>query len=90
MDDSIFQNPTMFDPARFEKHAPLPPPFSYVPFGAGPRMCAGIEFAKMETLAMVHYLVTRFSWELLMKDETFKRVPLPKFENGLLVRVKAL
>ncbi|KAI3716900.1 hypothetical protein L1987_68120 [Smallanthus sonchifolius] len=89
MDDSIFQNPTMFDPTRFEKHA-SPPPFSYVAFGSGPRMCPGIEFAKMETLAMVHRLVTRFSWVLLKKDESFKRVPMPKFDQGLLARVSLL
>ncbi|KAK9064186.1 hypothetical protein SSX86_015566 [Deinandra increscens subsp. villosa] len=88
MDDSIFQNPTMFDPTRFEKHAPPPPPFSYVAFGGGPRMCPGTELAKMETLVMMHRLVTRFNWELLKKDESFKRVPMPEFEQGLLVHVK--
>ncbi|KAI7737942.1 hypothetical protein M8C21_015135 [Ambrosia artemisiifolia] len=90
MDDSIFQNPTMFDPTRFENHAPSPPPFSYVPFGGGPRMCPGIELAKMETLVMMHHLVRRFTWELLNKDVSFKRVPMPEFDQGLLVRVKPL
>ncbi|KAJ0651578.1 putative abieta-7,13-dien-18-ol hydroxylase [Helianthus annuus] len=90
MDHSLFQNPTMFDPTRFEKHAPSPPPFSYVAFGGGPRMCPGIELAKMETLAMIHRLVTTFTWELLEKDESFKRVPMPEFDQGLLVRVKPL
>ncbi|KAJ0450286.1 putative protopanaxadiol 6-hydroxylase [Helianthus annuus] len=90
MDDSLFQNPTMFDPTRFEKHAPSPPPFSYVAFGGGPRMCPGIELAKMETLAMIHRLVTTFTWELLEKNESFKRVPMPEFDQGLLVRVKPL
>ncbi|KAK9064194.1 hypothetical protein SSX86_015574 [Deinandra increscens subsp. villosa] len=90
MDDSIFQNPTMFDPARFDKHAPPPPPFSYVAFGGGPRMCPGFELAKIETLVMMHRLVTRFSWELLNKDESFKRIPMPEFDQGLLVHVKPL
>ncbi|MFS8015412.1 putative abieta-7,13-dien-18-ol hydroxylase [Helianthus anomalus] len=89
MDDSIFQNPTMFDPTRYEKHTP-PPPFSYVAFGAGPRMCPGIELAKMETLVMMHRLVTSFTWELLNKDELFIRVPMPEFDQGLLVQVKPL
>ncbi|KAL9998920.1 putative abieta-7,13-dien-18-ol hydroxylase [Helianthus debilis subsp. tardiflorus] len=90
MDDSLFQNPTMFDPTRFEKHVASPPPFSYVPFGGGPRMCPGNEFVKMETLALIHRLVTTFSWELLKKDESFNRVPLPEFDQGLLVKVKPL
>lgn len=87
MDDSIFQNPMIFDPTRFEKDAPSPPPFSYVAFGAGPRMCPGIELAKMETLAMLHRLVTQFRWELLRKEESFKRIPMPEFDQGLGVRI---
>ncbi|XP_076881551.1 cytochrome P450 716B1-like [Bidens hawaiensis] len=89
MDDSIFENPTMFDPTRFETQVP-PPPFSYVAFGAGPRMCPGIELAKMETLVMMHRQVTGFTWELIKKDESFKRVPMPEFDQGLLVRVNPL
>ncbi|KAK1422608.1 hypothetical protein QVD17_17893 [Tagetes erecta] len=88
MDDNIFQNPTIFDPNRFEKHAPPPPAFSYVAFGGGPRMCPGIELAKMETLVMMHRLMTTFTWEMIKKDESFKRVPMPEFDQGLLVRVK--
>lgn len=88
MDDSIFENPTVFDPARFEKHAPSPPPFSFVAFGAGPRMCPGMEFSKMETMVIIHRLVTQFKWELVNKDESFKRIPMIEFDEGLLIRVK--
>nr|XP_043622806.1 cytochrome P450 716B1-like [Erigeron canadensis] len=89
-DENIFQNPTIFDPARFEKHAPSPPPFSLVPFGAGPRMCPGTELAKMETLAMIHRLVTLFKWELLSKNESFKRIPMPEFHKGLEVGLRPM
>ena len=87
MNNDIFENPTMFDPTRFEKHSPQPPPFSFVPFGGGPRMCPGIELAKMETLVMMHRLVTQFTWELIKKDESFKRNPMPEFDQGLFVRI---
>nr|GEW00692.1 cytochrome P450 716B1-like [Tanacetum cinerariifolium] len=83
MDSDIFENPTKFDPSRFEKQAPSPPPFIYIAFGGGLRMCPGIELAKMETLAMIHQLVTQFTWELVKKDESFKRLPMPKFDQGL-------
>ncbi|GKC75876.1 cytochrome P450 716B1-like protein, partial [Tanacetum coccineum] len=87
MDNDIFENPSKFDPSRFEKQAPSPPPFSYIAFGGGPRMCPGIELAKMETLATIHRLVTQFTWELVKNDESFKRLPMPKFDQGLLVRI---
>nr|XP_043622994.1 taxadiene 5-alpha hydroxylase-like [Erigeron canadensis] len=90
MDDSIFQNPTLFNPARFEKHSPPLPPFSLFPFGAGRRMCPGMELAKIETLAMIHYMVTSFKWELVNKDESFKRTPLPEFDQGLLIRIRPI
>nr|GEY11351.1 cytochrome P450 716B1-like [Tanacetum cinerariifolium] len=76
MDSDIFENLSKFDPSRFEKQAPSPPPFSYIAFGGGPRMCLGTELAKMETLAMIHQLVTQFTWELVKKDESFKRLPM--------------
>nr|GEX80122.1 cytochrome P450 716B1-like [Tanacetum cinerariifolium] len=84
MDKDIFQNSTIFDPARFETS---PPSYSYVPFGAGPRMCLGIELAKMETLDMMHRLVTSFRWELVNKEESSKRIPMPEFDQGLLVTI---
>nr|GEY04183.1 RNA-directed DNA polymerase, eukaryota [Tanacetum cinerariifolium] len=76
MDSDIFENLSKFDPSRFEKQAPSPPPFSYIAFGGGPRMCPGTELSKMETLAMIHQLVTQFTWELVKKDESFKRLPM--------------
>lgn len=90
MDDNIFQNPTMFDPTRFEKDAPSPQPFSYVVFGAGPRMCPGMELAKMETLATIHRLVTQFSWELLKKEDSFKRIQMIESGEGVVIRIKPI
>ncbi|XP_071702082.1 taxadiene 5-alpha hydroxylase-like isoform X2 [Rutidosis leptorrhynchoides] len=90
MDDTIFPNPTMFDPTRFDTHAQSRPPYSFVAFGAGPRICPGMEFAKMETLAMIHHLVTQFKWELVNKEESF--IPLHFFnqDQDMLVRIKPL
>ncbi|KAK9283547.1 hypothetical protein L1049_011794 [Liquidambar formosana] len=43
MDEKYFEDPEKFDPSRFEITSF--PPYVYIPFGAGPRVCPGTEFA---------------------------------------------
>ena len=43
---SIFENPQVFDPSRFnEKNEVKIPDFGYVPFSVGSRRCPGRQFA---------------------------------------------
>ncbi|XP_007020904.2 PREDICTED: cytochrome P450 716B1 [Theobroma cacao] len=86
MDDSIFLEPSKFDPTRFENPASIPP-YCFIPFGGGPRICPGYEFARVETLVSVHYLVTRFTWTLLCSDNFFSRDPMPAPTKGLPVQL---
>ncbi|KAF5935935.1 hypothetical protein HYC85_027064 [Camellia sinensis] len=78
---AFFQNPEKFDPTRFEGDGPLP--FTFVPFGGGPRMCPGKEYARLVILVFMHNLVTRFKWSKLIPNDKiiFKPVPFP--EGGL-------
>ncbi|XP_059636118.1 taxane 10-beta-hydroxylase-like [Cornus florida] len=87
MDETIFPEPEKFDPMRSEKQG-TPPPYSFVAFGGGARNCPGYEFARMETLAMVHHLVTKFTWKLSCKDDSFSRDPLPVFNKGLPIHIE--
>lgn len=86
MDAKIFEDPSKFDPKRFENQASVPP-YCLVPFGGGPRICPGYEFAKIETLITIHYLVTRFTWELCCKDNCFSRDPTPTPTEGLPIQI---
>ncbi|KAM0876696.1 hypothetical protein ACQ4PT_035997 [Festuca glaucescens] len=47
MDPSIFPEPAKFDPSRFENLSSTTPPCSFIGFGTGPRICPGMEFAKL-------------------------------------------
>ena len=85
MDSSIFPEPSKFDPSRFENQA-LVPPYSFIAFGAGPRICPGNEFARIETLVTIHYLITHFTWKLCA-DYSFSRDPTPVPTQGLPIQL---
>ncbi|KAI3948807.1 hypothetical protein MKX01_022221 [Papaver californicum] len=77
-----------FDPTRFENQSSIIPPYCFVGFGGGPRMCPGYEFARLETLITIHHLVTRFTWKLSCSDNSFIRDPMPEPVRGLPIEIQ--
>jgi cytochrome P450 len=61
-----WDNPDAFDPSRFLPDAPTPPRFAYLPFGAGPRVCVGAQFALTEATLVLAMLIRRF--EVVLDD----------------------
>jgi cytochrome P450 len=57
---SLWSNPEAFDPDRFATGAPAPPRFAYLPFGAGPRVCVGAQFALTEAALGLAAIVGTF------------------------------
>ncbi|KAK9155748.1 hypothetical protein Sjap_003228 [Stephania japonica] len=96
-DESIFPDSMKFDPTRFDQNIASIPPYCFVAFGAGQRICPGYEFARFETLVVMHYLLARFTWKLCCsnhssssKDNDFSRDPMPVFPQGLLIQVRPI
>lgn len=61
MDPKYYPNPEKFDPERFSdenKHKIVP--YTYMPFGVGPRICIGNRFALVEIKALLFYILLNF------------------------------
>ncbi|KAK2990144.1 hypothetical protein RJ640_007546 [Escallonia rubra] len=86
-DPKYFSNPEEFDPSRFDGKGPLP--YTFVPFGGGPSMCPGSEFARLEALIFMHRLVTKFKWERLNPNEKIINEPTPIPADGLPIQLFA-
>lgn len=86
-DPSRFEAPGEFNPWRHH-HEVMDPAMKlpFLAFGGGPRYCPGMELARAELCIFLHHLVMRFDLELC-GPETVSFFPVPKFSNGLQVRV---
>ncbi|KAL2503685.1 Abscisic acid 8'-hydroxylase 3 [Abeliophyllum distichum] len=83
-DPKFFPDPQKFDPSRFSE--PMKP-FSFLGFGSGPRMCPGINLAKLEISVFIHHLICRYKWNPLEKDDSVQPtlVRMPKNKYPVLV-----
>ncbi len=56
-------DPEAFDPERFQAHPPASVNGTYIPFGAGPRLCIGREMARVEGAVVLAGLAREFRLE---------------------------
>ena len=61
-DPNIWENAEDFCPERFA-HGRKTPPFSYVPFGGGPRACIGAAFGQAEARIVLTRLLQTYKFE---------------------------
>ena len=65
----FWTDPDRFDPTRFLPGATPPSRYSYMPFGAGPRICVGARFALTEAVIVMARLLARYRVELAAGSE---------------------
>jgi unspecific monooxygenase len=56
----LWDDPSAFQPTRFMPDQPPPPRFAFMPFGAGPRICVGAQFAMSEAILVLAAIIGRF------------------------------
>ncbi len=60
----LWPDPERYDPTRFLGDAPERPRFAYLPFGGGPRICLGDQYALTEMTLILARLAQRLTFEL--------------------------
>jgi cytochrome P450 len=69
----LWRDPDAFDPCRFVPEATPPPRFTYLPFGAGPRVCVGAQFALTEASLVLAALTRTFQ---IAREDTAPILPV--------------
>jgi cytochrome P450 len=83
----VYSEPQRFLPQRWEHLDPAP--FTYCPFGAGPRLCIGASFALMEIKVVLALLLQRFRLALPPNARVDRHVSItlrPASGLGMLVQ----
>jgi cytochrome P450 len=82
----LYPNPERFDPDRWRSHEPTP--YTYLPFGAGPRMCIGYAFSMTFlriSLAMILQRYRLSLWPGARIDRKYAVTMSPKYGMPMTV-----
>ncbi|XP_058760789.1 abscisic acid 8'-hydroxylase 1-like [Vicia villosa] len=87
-DSDIFKDPLKFNPQRFDE---MQKPYSFIPFGSGPRTCLGMNMAKVTMLVFLHRLTSCYTWTLDDLDTCLeKKAHIPRLRSGCPITLKSI
>ncbi|GJQ77433.1 hypothetical protein Trydic_g20831 [Trypoxylus dichotomus] len=89
-DPQYYSNPDLFDPERFnDENKGNIKPYTYMPFGLGPRNCIGSRFAILEAKTIFFSLLSKFTFTVIDKTQVPIVLSKKSFnlvgENGMWV-----
>ncbi len=88
----FWNDPEKFDPSRFEKEkVKQRHPYAYLPFGGGPRLCIGNNFAMMEMQLVIARMVQRYDF-VLVQDHPIDLQPLVtlRARHGIKLNIRKI
>ena len=84
----LWAAPDAFNPTRFLPGAPPPDRYAYLPFGAGPRVCLGAQFALTEATLVLAKIVRAFRVRLESDDVTPVAVVTTRPDHAPMFRLE--
>ncbi|XP_058788666.1 cytochrome P450 6a8-like [Phymastichus coffea] len=80
MNPDIFPEPENFDPTRFSKeNMAIRHPYSYIPFGEGPRICIGKRLGILQSKMALFHLLSNYKFSVC--EET----PIPSYYSPISI-----
>ncbi|OMO98192.1 Cytochrome P450 [Corchorus olitorius] len=85
LDSEGFPNPEDFLPSRWDNHTPKAG--SFIPFGAGSRICPGADLAKLEMSIFFHYFLLNYRFERSNPGNPIRYLTCPSPKDNCLGKI---
>lgn len=86
LDPVVYSEPMKFNPDRWDSVAPMKAG-TFIPFGAGTRLCPGNDFAKLEMSVFMHHMIFNYRTEAIWPNAPITYLPHPRPKDNYAVRV---
>lgn len=86
LDPEIYPNPKEFDPSRWDDYNAKAGTF--LPFGAGSRLCPGNDLAKLEISIFLHHFLLNYQLERLNPESKIRYLPHTRPHDNCLAVIK--
>ncbi|XP_058104230.1 ent-kaurenoic acid oxidase 2-like [Magnolia sinica] len=88
LDPEVYKDAKAFNPDRWDGHTPKAG--SFIPFGAGSRLCPGNDLAKMEISVFLHYFLLGYQLKRLNPECPVRYLPHTRPTDNCLARLVKL